>query len=85
MEIWTGVLRGPVCAGAGKQGEGVVDPMAWIMQNLGTIIACLVLIVITGAIVLHMIKNKKSGKSSCGCNCGGCPMSGTCQKEVKKE
>jgi len=28
-----------------------------------------------------MIKSKKSGKMSCGCNCGSCPMSGNCKKE----
>ncbi|MBO4750613.1 MAG: FeoB-associated Cys-rich membrane protein [Lachnospiraceae bacterium] len=58
--------------------------MEWIAENLGTILVCLVLIVITGAIVAYMIRNKKTGRSSCGCNCGSCPMSGTCQKEVKK-
>ena len=37
--------------------------------------------------VLHnikLIKDKKKGRSSCGCNCGSCPMSGSCKSSQKK-
>ncbi len=53
---------------------------AWIAGNMGTILVCLVLILIVGAIVFCMVRNKKKGKSSCGGGCQGCPMSGSCHK-----
>lgn len=42
---------------------------AWIAENLATIIICLVLAVIVAAIIIGLVRNKKKGKSSCGCNC----------------
>ena len=33
------------------------------------------------AIIAGLVKNRKKGKSSCGCNCGSCPMSGSCHKK----
>lgn len=53
----------------------------WISENLATIIICAVLAAIVVAIIAGMIRNKKKGKSSCGCACSGCPMSGSCHKE----
>lgn len=54
--------------------------LAWITNNIWTIIICAVLIAIVTAIIVSMVKKKKAGKSvvcSCG-NCKGCPMSGSC-------
>ncbi|MDD2970810.1 MAG: FeoB-associated Cys-rich membrane protein [Lachnospiraceae bacterium] len=39
---------------------------------MGTIIVGAALLVIVGLIVRKMIKDKKAGKSSCGCNCAEC-------------
>ena len=47
-------------------------------MNLPTILVLLAVVAIVGAIVGKMIRDKKKGKSSCSCGCGGCPMSGTC-------
>ena len=52
-----------------------------IVDNAGTIIVCLVLAGTVTGIILRLRRNKKQGKSSCGCNCGCCPMSGSCHKE----
>jgi len=43
-----------------------------------TIIICAILTVILGAIVWNLIKSKKQGKSSCGCDCASC--GGICHK-----
>ena len=51
---------------------------AWLAANIGTIIICAVLIGIVVLIIAAMVRNKKKGKSPCGCNCGHCPMSGSC-------
>lgn len=55
--------------------------LTWIENNLGTIIVAAVLAAIVGGIILRLIKNKKAGKSSCGCGCSTCAMAGTCHKK----
>ncbi len=52
--------------------------LEWIVSHAATIIITLVLIVIVAAIIIHLINDKKKGKSSCGCNCAHCAMSGSC-------
>ena len=51
---------------------------AWTAQNLGTILISAVLLVIVIAIVRYLIRQKKQGRSSCGCNCAHCAMHGEC-------
>ncbi|MBO5295377.1 MAG: FeoB-associated Cys-rich membrane protein [Clostridia bacterium] len=50
----------------------------WLQNNIGTIAVCAVLVVLFGAVIVRMIKNKKAGKSSCGCGCSECAMHGQC-------
>ena len=38
----------------------------WISENIGNIIAIVILAAVIAAIVIHLIKQKKRGKSSCG-------------------
>lgn len=52
--------------------------MSWITNNFSTIVICAVLVVIVAGIVRNMIKNKRQGKSSCGCGCESCAMKGSC-------
>lgn len=52
--------------------------MDFILNNLATIIICLVLAGIVGLILYKAVKDKKQGKSACGCNCSCCPMGGAC-------
>ena len=64
-------------------------------MNLSTFIILIVLIAIVVLIIRSMIKDKKSGKSSCGGNCvacGACPHGSLCDnsklllvKDSKKE
>ena len=55
--------------------------LAWITENIGTILISAVLLLIVGLIIVKLVKDKKKGKSSCGCNCAHCAMSGSCHKE----
>ena len=57
--------------------------LAWISKNIGTIIVCIVLAAIVAAIVCKVVKDKKSGKSTCGCNCAQCAMAGSCHSQKK--
>lgn len=56
---------------------------AWITQNMGTILVGLIVLLAVGSAVLTLRKNKKQGKSSCGCGCSTCPMGGTCHSSKK--
>jgi len=58
--------------------------MTWILANIWTIVVSLILIAIVTLIIIKLIKDKKKGRSSCGCNCGNCPMSGSCKSSQKK-
>ena len=51
-----------------------------IMENAGTIAVSLILIGLVAWIIMGLRKDKKQGKSSCGGNCGCCPMAGSCHK-----
>lgn len=55
--------------------------LEFLQNNLGTILVALALVGISLAIIIKAIKNKKQGKSSCGCNCSGCSMASICHKK----
>lgn len=52
--------------------------MEFFSANIGTIFVAIVLIAIAAMITVKLKKDKKAGKSSCGCSCGGCPNSALC-------
>ena len=53
--------------------------LAWLSENLATVIICAALIAVIAAIVIRLILNK----SSCGCGCDNCPMGGSCHQDPK--
>ena len=58
---------------------------AWIAENIGTIIICLVLILIVALIIVNLIKDKKKGKTTCGNNCAHCAMAGSCHQHAEMQ
>ncbi len=52
--------------------------LAWLMENMATIIISAVLVLVVATVIVGMIRGKKKGKSSCGCGCAGCAMNGAC-------
>lgn len=52
--------------------------LAWLMENMATIIISAVLVFVVAAILVSMKRGKRKGKSSCGCGCAGCAMNGAC-------
>ena len=52
--------------------------LAWVTANLSTIVVSAILLAIVTSISLHLIRQKKQGKSSCGCGCTNCAMHGQC-------
>jgi len=47
---------------------------------MATIIISTVLALFAAAVIAHMVKQKKSGKTACGCGCGTCPSGGKCHE-----
>ena len=52
-----------------------------ISENAGTIAVSLLLIGLITLIIIRLRRDKKQGKSSCGGNCGCCPMAGSYHKQ----
>lgn len=50
----------------------------WIFENAATVIISAVLAAAVIGITAGLIKNKKRGKSSCGCGCEGCSIKDIC-------
>ena len=55
----------------------------FIKNNLGSIIVFLVLALIITLIIIKIIKDKKAGKTGCGCGCANCENSSYCHKNPK--
>ena len=53
----------------------------WISANIGTILTSLILLAVVGLIIRSLLRQKKQGKSSCGCNCAHCAMHGSCHSK----
>ena len=52
-------------------------------ENIGSIAILLALALIIGLVAFKVIRDKKRGKSSCGCGCGSCPMKDKCHPKDK--
>ena len=55
--------------------------LQWVQTYAGDILVMGVLAVLVIGIVMHMIRDRKKGKSGCGCNCSGCSMAGACHSK----
>lgn len=53
----------------------------WITENLSTIIVSAILLAIIIATSVYLIRQRKKGRSSCGCNCAHCAMHVTCHSK----
>ena len=53
----------------------------WFGENAGTLFVSTALLALVAGIVIRMRRDRKQGKSSCGGNCGCCPMGGACHKQ----
>lgn len=54
----------------------------WIIQNAANIIIIAVLALAVALVIRKLVRDKRAGKSSCGCGCsncsGACSGSGSC-------
>ena len=52
--------------------------LEFIKDNSATLAVLAILAVTVAAIVVKLVRDKRAGKSSCGCGCADCPMSNKC-------
>ena len=52
----------------------------FFVNNLATIIISLLLLLVVVLIIRKMVKDRKKGRSPCGCGCNDCPSSSMCHK-----
>jgi hypothetical protein len=57
--------------------------IAFIVENLATILVGAVVLAVIVLIILKMRRDKKRGAGSCGCSCEGCSSSVSCHKNEK--
>ncbi len=56
--------------------------LQWLNANWTTILICAMLAGIVACIARSLIRQKKRGKSSCGCNCAHCAMHGSSHNQT---
>ncbi len=57
--------------------------MDLIFNNIGSVMVSVVLLLIVVLIIRKLFNDKKRGISSCGCNCKGCALAGSCHGNCK--
>ncbi len=55
----------------------------WLAANWVNIIILAVVGGLIALAVIVLVKDKKAGKTSCGCNCANCAMAGKCHSAAK--
>ena len=51
---------------------------------MGTLITILILVVLIGLIIWKMIRDRKNGKKSCGCDCASSSACSACKDRLQK-
>ncbi len=54
--------------------------LVFLKENISTIIIGLILLAAVVGIIVKMVRDKKKGRNSCGCDCANCPSAGMCHK-----
>lgn len=52
-----------------------------IAENWGTILVATIVAAIVILIIQKILRDKKKGKTSCGCGCSNCPSAGMCHNK----
>ena len=55
--------------------------LEWLAYYWPTILVCLALGGTVFAIIFSMVRSRKKGKTSCGCDCGHCALHGSCHSK----
>ena len=55
--------------------------IGFIVDNLATILLSAVIFGLFIGIIVKLVRDRRKGKSSCGCNCAHCAMHGSCHSQ----
>lgn len=55
--------------------------LTWLCENAATLVIGGLLLAAVAAIVVKIVRDRKKGKSTCGCGCSSCPMGGACRSK----
>ncbi len=58
--------------------------LEWIQSNVANIVVVTILVAVTAAIIVKMIRDRKAGKSSCGGDCSRCAGACHCHCQPPK-
>ncbi len=53
----------------------------FIVNNIGSVVVGLLVLALVIGLSVKLIRDKKQGKSSCSCGCGGCPNAEFCHSK----
>ncbi len=55
--------------------------IAFLAANWGNLVVAFIVLLIIILAVRKIVKDKKQGRTSCGCGCANCPSAGICHKK----
>jgi hypothetical protein len=55
--------------------------LSWLTANIGTVLITLALIAIVTGVIVKLRRDRKKGRTSCGCGCEHCAMRGACHQK----
>lgn len=59
--------------------------LTWLSANLGTAVVCALVLAATALAARTLLRDKKRGKSPCGCSCSGCGGCNCCGAQAQNE
>lgn len=62
-----------LCSARLIRGKEEKKMLQFISENIGNMVVCVILLFLVGMAIRTVIRNRKKGHSSCGCDCQGCP------------
>ncbi len=57
--------------------------LSFLQEYGGTMVISFLLLAVVACIVWQLVRNRKQGKTSCGCDCSSCPSCGLCHDNKK--
>ena len=58
--------------------------ITWLAENASTLAVSLVLLIVVALVVRKLVRDRRAGRTSCGCGCANCPSQGICHKPAAK-
>lgn len=59
--------------------------LEFLTGNLATILVSIILLAVVGLIIRKLVRDRKKGKSTCGCGCKDCPSASLCHPSPEKK